>query len=99
MTVVQGILLAVSGGPDSTALLLMAARWASQEGRPRIEVATVDHAMRAGSGEESDAVGALARRLEGRALVPWGLPGCHPATLIPRTSSYPTRTPTPRTQR
>jgi len=59
----KGLLLAVSGGPDSTALLLMAARWAKQAGRPRVEVATVDHAMRAGSRAEAEAVGALARRL------------------------------------
>ena len=55
--------LAVSGGPDSTALLLMAARWARQDGRPWVEVATVDHAMRAGSREEAEAVAALSRRL------------------------------------
>ncbi|MGO8831930.1 MAG: tRNA lysidine(34) synthetase TilS [Roseiarcus sp.] len=57
------LLLAVSGGPDSTALLLMAARWAKPAGRPGVEVATVDHAMRAGSRAEAEAVGALARRL------------------------------------
>ena len=59
----KGLLLAVSGGPDSTALLLMAARWAGRADRPRIEVATVDHAMRAGSREEAEAVAALSRRL------------------------------------
>jgi tRNA(Ile)-lysidine synthase len=59
----KGILVAVSGGPDSTALLLMAARWAAQNNRPKIEVATVDHAMRAGSADEAEAVARLARRL------------------------------------
>ncbi len=59
----NGILLAVSGGPDSTALLLMAALWAAQGRRPHIEVATVDHAMRAGSDLEAAAVAALSRRL------------------------------------
>jgi tRNA(Ile)-lysidine synthase len=59
----KGVLLAVSGGPDSTALLIMAARWGAKPERPRIEVATVDHAMRASSREEAEAVGALARRL------------------------------------
>jgi tRNA(Ile)-lysidine synthase len=57
------LLLAVSGGPDSTALMLMAARWAAAAGRPRVEVATVDHAMRDGSRVEAEGVAALARRL------------------------------------
>ena len=59
----KGLLLAVSGGPDSTALLLMAARWAQQPRRPSVAAATVDHAMREGSRAEAEAVGALARRL------------------------------------
>jgi tRNA(Ile)-lysidine synthase len=59
----RALLLAVSGGPDSTALLLMAARWATQSGRPRIEVATVDHAMRADSRGEAETVAALSRKL------------------------------------
>ncbi|WP_246731724.1 tRNA lysidine(34) synthetase TilS [Methylocapsa sp. S129] len=59
----HSLLLAVSGGPDSTALLMMAALWAKGARRPRVEVATVDHAMRAGSREEAEAVGALSRRL------------------------------------
>jgi len=59
----RGVLIAVSGGPDSTALLVMAARWAAQAGRPRVEAATVDHDLRAGSREEAEAVAALSRRL------------------------------------
>jgi len=58
------LLLAVSGGPDSTALLLMAASWARRRGgRPRLEAATVDHGLRKGSAEEARAVGELCRRL------------------------------------
>jgi tRNA(Ile)-lysidine synthase len=57
------LLLAVSGGPDSTALMLMGARWAEKAGRPPVEVATVDHAMREGSRGEAEAVAALSRRL------------------------------------
>ncbi len=58
------LLLAVSGGPDSTALLLMAASWARQRGgRPRLEAATVDHGLRAGGAEEARAVAELCRRL------------------------------------
>jgi tRNA(Ile)-lysidine synthase len=59
----RGILLAVSGGPDSTALLLMAARWARGRDRPGIGVATIDHGMREGSREEAEAVAALSKRL------------------------------------
>jgi tRNA(Ile)-lysidine synthase len=59
----KALLLAVSGGPDSTALLIMASRWAREPDRPRIEVATVDHAMRAGSREEALDVAALSHRL------------------------------------
>jgi tRNA(Ile)-lysidine synthase len=60
----QGILLAVSGGPDSTALLLMAAHWARTVGRPKVHAATVDHGMREGSRAEAMAVAALCARLE-----------------------------------
>lgn len=59
----KGVLLAVSGGPDSTALLIMAAHWAAEGGRPPVAVATVDHAMRAGSREEAEAAANLSRRL------------------------------------
>ena len=58
------VLLAVSGGPDSTALTLMAASWSLQPGRPNVEVATVDHAMRAEARAEVDAVADLCRRLD-----------------------------------
>lgn len=58
------ILLAVSGGPDSTALLLMAASWARRRaGRPRLEAATVDHGLRAESPGEARAVADLCKRL------------------------------------
>lgn len=51
--------VAVSGGPDSLALLLLAAA-----ARPNgIEAATVDHALRAGSREEAKAVAEVCERL------------------------------------
>ncbi len=52
--------LAVSGGPDSVALLLLAA--AARPGL--VEVATVDHALRDESRAEADSVAALCERLE-----------------------------------
>ena len=57
------LLLAVSGGPDSTALLLMAAGWARRRGGPRIEAATVDHGLRAEGADEAVAVADLCRKL------------------------------------
>ncbi len=60
----NALLLAVSGGPDSTALLLMAAAWARRRGgRPRLEAATVNHGLRAGSAEEARAVAELCQKL------------------------------------
>jgi tRNA(Ile)-lysidine synthase len=57
------LLIAVSGGPDSTALLLMAAEWAKRRGGTRIEAATVDHGLRPESVGEAKAVAALCARL------------------------------------
>jgi tRNA(Ile)-lysidine synthase len=57
------LLIAVSGGPDSTALLMMAAEWARRQGKTRIEAATVDHGLRPESAEEARAVAALCARL------------------------------------
>ena len=51
--------IAVSGGPDSLALLLLAA--AARPGR--IEAATVDHALRPGSREEADMVAGVCTHL------------------------------------
>ena len=44
--------LAVSGGSDSTALLILAADWGRERGK-RIEVATVDHGLRPEAAEEA----------------------------------------------
>jgi tRNA(Ile)-lysidine synthase len=57
------VLVAVSGGPDSTALMHALARWRDAPGRPSIAVATVDHGLRAVSREEAESVGAAAREL------------------------------------
>jgi tRNA(Ile)-lysidine synthase len=67
----SGIVLAVSGGPDSAALMRLAARWRDHAGVP-LAVATVDHGLRAESGAEADKVGAWAATLGlPHAILPW----------------------------
>ena len=59
-----GLLLAVSGGPDSTALLVLAARWAKQlERAPKLIAFTVDHGLRPEAAREAAAVKKLAGQL------------------------------------
>ncbi len=59
----EALLLAVSGGPDSTALLAMTVEWARRRGGPRLEAATIDHGLRATSAVEADAVARLCAKL------------------------------------
>ena len=64
----RGLVLAVSGGSDSTALLVLAARWASglkkrRKHPPNLAAVTVDHGFRPESKREALAVKRLARRL------------------------------------
>ena len=61
---VPGIVLAVSGGPDSTALLLLAARWrARRKHGPGILAVTVDHGLRKEAAAEARDAARLARKL------------------------------------
>ena len=59
------VVLAVSGGSDSVALMHLAAAWARALGAeaPALSVATVDHGLRAGSAADAEFVVAAARRL------------------------------------
>ena len=56
----RGLVLAVSGGPDSVALMLLAAHW---PGRPPMTVATVDHGLRTKSAAEAETMGRWAAAL------------------------------------
>lgn len=56
------LLLAVSGGPDSVALMLLVSRW-SMRARRNVAVATVDHGLRPESRDEARLVGEWAREL------------------------------------
>ena len=59
-----GLVLAVSGGPDSIALMWLAARWrAARSKGPRLLAVTVDHGLRAEAGREAREVKRLARHL------------------------------------
>ncbi len=59
------IVLAVSGGPDSIALMWLAARWRSTLARgPRLVAVTVDHGLRVEAAAEARDVKRLARTLD-----------------------------------
>jgi tRNA(Ile)-lysidine synthase len=58
------VLLAVSGGPDSTALMVLVQRWrAARRSGPELVAATVDHQLRRGSQREAADVARLAGKL------------------------------------
>ena len=74
------LLLAISGGPDSMALLLLAERWRSATSN--IAVATVDHGLRPQSRAEAEAVARWsAERSFDHAILTWT--GDKPATGLP----------------
>jgi tRNA(Ile)-lysidine synthase len=56
--------LAVSGGPDSVALMLLAARWReTREDGPTLSVLAVDHGLRSGARAEAEQVARMAASL------------------------------------
>lgn len=61
----QAAVLAVSGGPDSMALLHLAADWQSRRGAPssQLLIATVDHGLRSQSADEAAFVARTATQL------------------------------------
>jgi tRNA(Ile)-lysidine synthase len=64
LTNYRRVLLAVSGGPDSTALLALARRWsAGNRKAPELVAATVDHRLRPEARREAEAVAVFAAQL------------------------------------
>jgi tRNA(Ile)-lysidine synthase len=80
---VPAIVLAVSGGPDSIALMWLAARWRRALARgPRLVAVTVDHGLRSEAAREARDVKRLARTLDlPHRTVRWT--GAKPKTGLP----------------
>ena len=86
LTGAKALLLAVSGGPDSTALMLLAVRWAKSLKRaPVLTAITVDHGLRKESRREALDVARLAKRL-GIAHRTLRWTGKKPKTGLPQTA-------------
>jgi tRNA(Ile)-lysidine synthase len=77
----RGIVAAVSGGPDSMALLALLAVWSKTAGRPPLFAVTIDHGLRPEARAEADKVADVCAhfRVDHRTLV-WS--GTKPATGI-----------------
>lgn len=73
LSLLPALVVAVSGGPDSTALLYLLARWrASLKNGPKLIACTVDHGLRKESAREAKAAGAVARKLKvAHRILPW----------------------------
>ena len=78
-----GVALAVSGGSDSTALMVLFAEWLAQSGQSPADtfVLTVDHGLRQRSRAEAEWVAQMAAGLGFRhAILPWA--GAKPKTGV-----------------
>lgn len=80
------LIVAASGGPDSNALLLLAARWRkARKNGPSLVAVTVDHGLRKESRGEAQTVRRLARSLGVvHRIVRWS--GSKPATGLPQAA-------------
>ncbi len=77
----RGLLVAVSGGPDSLALLAIAADWSKGAGRPPVFAATFNHGFREASRDEAQACARIAQDLGvPHAILDWT--GAKPASRI-----------------
>ena len=78
------IVLAVSGGPDSIALMWLAARWRRALTRgPRLIAVTVDHGLRPEAAREAREVKRLARSARSRRIGRMRWTGTKPKTGLP----------------
>src|SRR3954471_14699661 len=77
------IVLAVSGGPDSVAMMWLAARWRRATARgPRLVAVTIDHGLRAEAAREARDVKHLAKSLDlPHRTLRWS--GAKPQTGVP----------------
>ena len=75
--------LAVSGGPDSVALMWLAARWRRALSRgPKLVAVTIDHGLRPEAAREASEVKALAKSLDvEHRTMRWN--GAKPKTGVP----------------
>jgi tRNA(Ile)-lysidine synthase len=80
------VALAVSGGPDSLALMHLASNCSAARGRsPKLSVLTVDHGLRPGSREEAETVARMATSLGlPHAILTWEAESAPSASLQAR---------------